>query len=70
MSAYTIYRELSKVGHWAQLTRKVRWLAARYYAGVETYDELVSHAHAQAFDNRFLPPLLSGSEVRMIIDLR
>ena len=42
MTAGEIYRELSKFGFWAAQSRKMRWIAARYYAGVESLDELTA----------------------------
>jgi hypothetical protein len=42
MRAYAIFRSLScEKSWWGTQSRKVRWLAARYYAGVDTVDELL-----------------------------
>lgn len=41
MTAYTIYRHLTEYGGWwAKQPRKVRWLAARYYAGIDTIRQI------------------------------
>lgn len=70
MKANTLYNELSKVAHWAAQSRKVRWLAARYYAGVESLAELRSHSTPQPFGDYTLPALLTPAQVEMIIQLR
>jgi hypothetical protein len=36
MTAYRLFCELSRVAWWAEQSRKVRWLAARYYIGVDS----------------------------------
>jgi hypothetical protein len=48
--------ELSADEHWARYSRKVRWLAARFYAGVDSLSDL----------SAMLPPAI----VQMIFSLR
>lgn len=72
MTANEIYRELGKVGSWAKESRKVRWLAARYYSGADQIEDLKAHAHAddESGAGAEFRPLLTTEQVRMIIDLR
>ena len=71
MKAYHIYKELSKESWWSKQSRAMRWIAARYYAGVESVDELAQRAEIQ-----FVSPLvvlkatLTATEVETIISLR
>jgi len=71
MKAMEIYRELSKEVSWAQKPRKVRMAAARYYAGVDSVEDLQAWAEPQVIrEGVMLPPVLSKDEVREIIRWR
>jgi hypothetical protein len=72
MTAYEIFKTLSQVGGWAEETPRVRWLAARYYANVESLEQLRKHAEPVIIRDEFrtCPPLLTAAQVRMIIMLR
>lgn len=70
MTAYQIYCELKKVGGWANESRKVLWLAARYYSGADSYETLKSHAERLPTGNGMMPALLPPGKVAMIRDLR
>ena len=49
----------------------VRWIAARYYAGVESLEQLRDHAKSRPVtDNHIMPPELSEDEVQEIVSLR
>jgi hypothetical protein len=47
MTVGEIYRTLSQVGWWADQPHKMRVLAARYYAGVDTPRQLEEMANPQ-----------------------
>lgn len=64
LTANSIFRSLSTTPGWATCSRKVRWLAARYYAGVDSVDELRRCAEKGPGDYR---PLLTVDEVATII---
>ena len=46
MKAHEIYRSLSTESFWATQSRTVRWLAARSYAGVISFGELMGHTQS------------------------
>ena len=68
MNAHTIFKELSKESFWAGYSDKVRWCAARYYAGVEGVDDLQARGRVVCEWQRV--PVLTEAEIRMIIQLR
>jgi hypothetical protein len=65
MSAYAIYRHLSAA--WQPTRRTVRWLAARYYANVDSIDVLRSMCEPCVTGQR---APLTRSEVAEIIRMR
>lgn len=67
MTAGEIYRSLSNTGGWIKESRKVRILAARYYADVDDSETLSGHALSHHGD---VSPLLTFEQVKMIRDLR
>jgi hypothetical protein len=69
MRAYDIYCNLSSEEWWSKQSRKVRWLAARYYAGVESLDELIGHTR-KCESGWVRNPLLIVDEMRLIVSLR
>lgn len=77
MNAGEIYRQLSACPWWAEQRRAVKWMAARYYAGVENCDSLYERAkpgfvqdNVLTMGSITLPPVLSKDEVEEIIRLR
>jgi len=44
LTAYQIYRDLSAEKFWAAKSCAVRWIAARYYANIETTCEVLDRA--------------------------
>ena len=56
MTANELYQELSQCDWWASQTRKVRWLASRYYTEVDTLDQIRKY--------------LTQEQVAFIINLR
>lgn len=77
MQAMQLARELSKESFWAGQPRKVLILAARFYAGVDSLDQLRSMAEPAVFgtnrwtgEDRFLRPVLTSEQVEMIVNLR
>jgi hypothetical protein len=71
MKASEIYRALSQELHWAAKTDRVRWLASRYYAGVDTLIQLRDSAKPRPVSRDFiLCPELSEEAVQEIIRLR
>ena len=71
MKAHEIYRALSSEPSWSQKSSMVRWIAARYYAGVESLEQLRDHAKSRPVtDNHIMPPELSEDEVQEIVSLR
>jgi hypothetical protein len=69
MSAYAIYRELSKVGSWSEESDKVRWLAARYYSGADSLETLETFS-LDYVEGQWVRPLLTLEQVNTIIQLR
>jgi len=68
MNAYQYFKHLSMVPGWAAQTRKVRWLAARYYAGVDTLDQLLEMAEPQFVGRgHWRQPILTETQVDCII---
>lgn len=71
MRAYDIYLTLTSEPFWASLSRRVRWAASRYYAGVDSLNQLRALASRQPYDDeRCLPPTLSEEQVALIVRLR
>ena len=75
MSAYELYRTLSGEKWWASQSRAMRWIAARFYAGVESLDELHDRAKPHIVNtyyrgDHYTKPELSQSQVDEIIMLR
>jgi len=68
MNAYQYFKHLSLVPGWAAQTRKVRWLAARYYAGVDSLSQLQEMAEPQISSRgNWREPILSETQVDSII---
>jgi hypothetical protein len=72
MKAGEIYRTLSNEPSWSNKTRAVRWLASRYYAGVDTYYELQSLAHRSIACEKhgyitYVGPAITSIDVQEII---
>ena len=71
MKAFDIYRQLCCEQWWASQRQAVRWVASRYYSGVESVYELKDRAvRSLCLDNRTLAPVLTQEEVADIIRLR
>lgn len=71
MTAYEIFRTLSLEFHWAKESRRVRWLAARYYSGADSHDVLRSHSEpSPVCRDATIAPLLTVGQVSMITMLR
>ena len=71
MRAYAIYTELSKERFWTTRSGRARWLAARYYSGADTLDDLQRQGRDIPISRNFsLAPMLSAEEVAEIIRLR
>ena len=75
MSAGEIYRSLSSESYWATKSRSVRWLAARYYAGVDRLEQLKAACVPSVACTRhgydvFVGAALTAAEVEEIIRLR
>jgi hypothetical protein len=76
MKANEIYRSLSSEPHWATKSKSVRWLASRYYAGVDTLEQLWNTTKPRPvswskYNGDFvMPPELTESDVREIVQLR
>lgn len=71
MTANALYRNLSTEPWWATQRKIVRWVAARYYAGVETADQLLLRTQPRPVTGDFfMPPELTEAEVAEIIRLR
>jgi hypothetical protein len=66
MSAYAIYRHLSAAWQ-PETSRAMRWLAARYYANVDSVDVLRSMCERGCYGQR---APLTTSEVAYIIRMR
>jgi hypothetical protein len=76
MKTMQLARELSKTTFWAAQPRKVLILAARYYSGVDSLDQLrhmaepaISSSDRWGHDH-YIRPTLTEEQVRTIIDLR
>jgi len=71
MKASEIYRSLSQESFWASKTDRVRWWASRYYAGVETLEQLRNATKPRPVYGDFvLCPELSEEAVQEIVRLR
>lgn len=71
LTAARLYRELSAEPSWAAKSRAVRWIAARYYAHVETACEVLDRAHPRPVSGAFeMPPEITEAEAREIIRFR
>lgn len=71
MKAGQLFRELSRESWWASQSVKMRWIAARYYAGVESLLDLRARTKRRpVFRDHFQPPELTEAEARAIIQLR
>ena len=72
MKAAEIYRSLStEPSFWAAQPNKVRWLASRYYAGVDSVTQLWAATKPIPVSRDFnLNPVLTEDVVREIIRLR
>ncbi len=75
MTVYGLYRVLSAEQWWANQSRTMRWIAARFYCGVESLEDLRSRAKPHIYRSRFgedyfVKPELSEAQVSEIILLR
>ena len=71
MKANDIYRNLSTEPWWAAQTQAVRWLASRYYAGVDSVTELWALTKPIPISRDYtLKPVLDEVIVREIIRSR
>ena len=76
MTAHEIYRHLSATGWWSDQPRSMRWAAARYYAGVESRDELFLRATHKptgvggSFGEVLIRPDITPEQAEEIIMLR
>ena len=71
MTARDIFTSLSGCDGWREESKKVRWAASRYYAGVDSADELYRLTERVPVTRNFtLDPPLTVEQVRMIIRLR
>lgn len=71
MKARDIYKSLSSERYWSQKSERVRWWASRYYAGIETLEQLYAAAKPRPVTGSFvMNPELTEEEVREIISLR
>ena len=71
MTAREIYASLSGCNGWREQSRKVRWCASRYYAGVDSADELYRLCQRMPVSGEgTLPGLLTVADVKEIIRLR
>ena len=68
MAAYKMYRQLREEPNWATDSRKVRWLAARYYSRVGSLKDLkrLSRSDESTGYHRGL----TGEQVYKIVHLR
>lgn len=65
-----IYRTLCQT--WREQSRKVRICAARYYAGVDSLEQLKALGEPQHIDGDYHvgPPILTQREIDLIIRMR
>jgi hypothetical protein len=75
MGVYDLYRVLSVEQWWMNQSRAMRWIAARFYCGVESLEDLRSRAKPHIYRSRFgedcfVKPELSEVQVDEIILLR
>jgi len=71
MKARNIYRNLSNEPYWAKKSDRMRWWASRYYAGIESLEQLYAAAKPRPVADSFvMAPELTEEEVREIIRLR
>ena len=77
MKAAQLFRELSRESWWASQPRKMRWIAARYYAGVESFEELKARGESRPVLDQtprhgdyWQPAELSADQIQQIIRLR
>lgn len=71
MKAGEIYRELMNCPGWSTKRSALRWLAARYYAGVDSLEQLRAMTRPiPCHGYHSLLPILTESEVSEIIALR
>lgn len=66
-----IYRSLSSEPWWAAQSRAMRVLAARYYAGIDSFAQLLAQSeHQPTYRDVVLAPALSAEQVDTIRMLR
>jgi len=71
MPAHQIYNQLSQDEWWSCQSPKMRWLAARYYGGVESKEQLFSHGEPQPIHRgHYHPPMLTADEIEVILALK
>jgi hypothetical protein len=75
MSAYRLFSVLMSEEWWAAQGRKVCWLAARYYVGIDSFNDLMALTDHQPCLERhgretLQKPMLSIEQVRDIVRLR
>lgn len=71
MTAFELYQELNKTS-WRTERPAVRWLACRYYTGVDSLAQLRAMSQPQVigYDDQTIRPILTQDEVDRIILLR
>lgn len=77
MKATQLARELQAERFWATQPKAVVVLAARYYAGIDSLEQLRHMAEPAVYgtnrwtgEDKFLRPTLTEDQVQTIIDLR
>jgi hypothetical protein len=72
MSAFETFRALrTEKSFWVKQTDRMVWLAARYYAGVDSLDDLERLAQPMPVSGNFcIDPVLTYGQVRTIVSLR
>jgi len=69
MNAGDLYRKLSSDPRWIKTPTRVLWIAARFYAGVESMHDLEKHAKPRCVSGmKLLQPLLEESELAKILE--
>jgi len=71
MTAYSIYKTLSDEPYWSACTDRMRWIAARYYAGIETINDLRARTQNRPVSLFcILEPELTIGEAETIVRMR
>jgi len=70
MTARQLFLELSKEPFWARQRKVVRWIAARYYCGIEKDIRPLGFPIQIGVRGLTLKPLLSQDEIKLIREMR